>query len=383
MSFERPLVLLFALLPLGWAVYSWRSSLRRGALVLKALAIVAVILALAAPELTIFESRMAVAILADTSASIPDQDLARASALAAGLENNRGRNWTAVIPFAQSARAVSSAERGEELRLRHTAGEAGRATNLEAAVREGISSLPAGRVPRLVLISDGNENLGGVARAAWQARGLGIPIDTFTLAGRPKPDLGLESVSMPATAFTGERFPIDVAVNAPRPTRATVEIAAEGKVLGSSEVSLATGLNRLRVHASLSTAGAMDLSGTLSAPQLGTVRFAQAVTLRRPRVLFLSLDPPGTGAHLLHTLDAAAFDVVQATSLPARLEDYQLVVFNNWNLEELPAPQKANVEAFVKQGGGVLVIGGERNVYVEKSAVEDALDRTLPAKLAP
>ena len=270
--------------------------------------------------------------------------------LAAGLESTRGRNWTAVIPFAQSARAVSSVEHGDELRLRHTAGEAGRATNLEAAVREGIASLPAGRVPRLVLISDGNENLGGVARAAWQARGLGIPIDIFPLAGRPKPDLGLESVSMPATAFTGERFPIDVAVNAPRPTRATVEIAAEGKVLGSSEVSLSPGLNQLRVHASLSTAGAMDLSGTLSAPQLGTVRFAQAVTLRRPRVLFLSLDPPGTGAHLLHTLDAAAFDVVQATSLPARLDDYQLVVFNNWNLEELPGAAKGQRRSLRQAG---------------------------------
>ena len=38
----------------------------------------------------------------------------------------------------------------------------------------------------------------------------------------------------------------------------------------------------------------------------------------------------------------------------------------------------------MKQGGGLLVIGGERNMYVEdKEKVEDALDRTLPAKLAP
>ena len=37
----------------------------------------------------------------------------------------------------------------------------------------------------------------------------------------------------------------------------------------------------------------------------------------------------------------------------------------------------------MKQGGGLLVIGGERNIYMEGKTREDALDRTLPAKLAP
>ena len=37
----------------------------------------------------------------------------------------------------------------------------------------------------------------------------------------------------------------------------------------------------------------------------------------------------------------------------------------------------------MKRGGGLLVIGGERNIYQEGKKVEDALDRALPAKLAP
>jgi Ca-activated chloride channel homolog len=384
MTFERPWVLAFVILPLAWAALTWRGTSRRGALLLKSLALVALVCALAEPQLTIFESRMAVAILADTSASVSALDLEHASDLASKVEHARGRNWTSVIPFAQSTRALEKSERDRALALHHTAGEAGRGTNLEAAVREGIAAFPAGRVDRLVLISDGNENLGGVARAAWQARQLGIPIDTYPLAGRPRPDLRLDSVTLPALAFTGERFPIDVAVTAPRATKATVEISAEGKVLGTSQVELEAGESRLRVHTSLNTAGAVDLSGTLSAPGLGEVPFAQAITLRRPRVLLLSHDPPGTGTHLLHTLEAAQFEVTPASAMPsAGLANFQLVVFNNWNLEELPAASKAEIEAFVKQGGGALVVAGERNIYVEKNAAEDALDRTLPARLAP
>ena len=58
------------------------------------------------------------------------------------------------------------------------------------------------------------------------------------------------------------------------------------------------------------------------------------------------------------------------------LADYQLVIFNNWDLETIPPTRKDEIEKYVKQGGGLLVIGGERNMYQEdKEKVEDALDR--------
>ena len=58
-------------------------------------------------------------------------------------------------------------------------------------------------------------------------------------------------MSLPAQVFSGERFPIDVALSAPRAGEATVEISAEGKPLGTSRVELAAGLNHFRVHANL------------------------------------------------------------------------------------------------------------------------------------
>ena len=49
MTFERAWVLVFLLLPLGWMVFEWRHSRRPGALILKTLAFLAIILALAEP----------------------------------------------------------------------------------------------------------------------------------------------------------------------------------------------------------------------------------------------------------------------------------------------------------------------------------------------
>jgi Ca-activated chloride channel homolog len=53
-----------------------------------------------------------------------------------------------------------------------------------------------------------------------------------------------------------------------------------------------------------------------------------------------------------------------------------------WNPSRWRA--KAALEEFEKAGGGLLWIAGEHNVYVEKKGQpEDALERSLPAKLAP
>ena len=384
MTFERAWVLVFLLLPLGWMLLELRKTRRTVALLVKTLAFLAIVLALAEPRLTLPETKMAVAVLVDTSASIPANDLARASQLVAAVEKARGRHWMRVLPFARAVRDLSADEQQRGWRFENTTGEAGRATDLESAIREAVTSLPSGLLPRLVLISDGKENSGSVTRAAWQAERLGIPIDTIPLPGRLQPALRLEAVNLPTVAFSGERFPIDLTLSSPENVSGEVEIRAEGRLLGSNPVTLEKGNNQIRVHASVTAAGAVTLSGAIRADKLGEITFDRALILRRPRVLYISQDPEGSESHLMQTLGAGQFDVDRSVDpMHGVLTDYQLAVLNNLDLESLPASRKDELEKFVKQGGGLLVIAGEHNIYADSKTTEDALDRILPAKLAP
>ena len=386
MTFDHPWALLALLLPLGWAAWEWRETARRLALGLKAAAFVCIVLALSGPRVVVYQTKVAVAVLADTSASVSPEDLARESAIANQVERGAGRHWTRIIPFARGTRLVSPEEKTKDgWQLRHTAGAAGRGTDLESAIRDGAAALPAGMVPRLLLLSDGNENLGSVARAIWQARQLGLPIDTVALAGRPKPGLRLESVTIPGQVFSGERFPIDVAVEAPGAAHARVELTAEGKTIGSSEVDLAAGVNHLRLQASVNSVGAVAMAGKIAAGDLGEARFEDSVTLRSPRVLLVSRDPAPSEEHIIRVLHANQFEVQQAPGgVPPKIDDFQLVAINNWDMESIPASAKASLEDYVKKGGGLVWISGEHNIYVDKKGKpEDALERTLPAKLAP
>jgi len=386
MTFDRPWALLLFLLPLAWAAWEWRFSARRSALILKAGAFAAVALALSQPRLTVYQSKVAVAFLADTSQSVTTQDLAAESAFAGKIESARGRHWVRVIPFARVSRNAAPEERPKQgWQLRHTAAAPGHGTNFEAAIRDGVAALPAGMVPRLVLASDGNENLGSVTRAIWQAQQLGIPIDTVPLAGRAKPGLLLESVGFPGQVFSGERFPVDVTLESPRATPATVEMSAEGKPIGSSQVQLAAGPNNLRLEARVNSVGAIDLAVKISAEGLGETHFEDAVTLRRPRVLLVSRDPAESQQHLTATLESNQFEVERtAEGIPDKLDSFQLVILNNWDIESVPANRQTALEDYVKAGGGLAWIAGEHNVYIDKKgAPEDPLERTLPAKIAP
>jgi Ca-activated chloride channel homolog len=383
MTFDRAWVLPFLLLPVLFVLWQWRRGGGKINLVLKALMAAAVVLALAEPRMHVSETKVAAAVLVDTSASVTSDDLGKASELVSRIEGARGRHWMRVIPFARSPRELSETEHARKWTLKHTSGDAARGTDLEAAIRDAAASLPTGMVPRVLLVSDGNENQGSVVRAAWMARQLAVPVDTYALPGQPPPLLRIESITVPSIAFSGEKFPVTFHVSSPKKTSATVELSAEGKVLGSKSVALEPGSNQVRVHTSLNVSGAVEIAGVVQSPDFGEVRFTQAVTLRRPRVRFVSLDPAGTEAHLLNALRAAEFDIERASDTGGDLSEYQIVVLNNQDLEAMPLPRKEALERYVKDGGGLLVIGGERNVYAESKKVEDALDRALPAKLAP
>src|SRR5580658_662231 len=179
MTFERSWALLLLILPLAWLAWEWTRQSHRNALLLKAAMAAAVILALSEPTLTIRDRKVALAVLADTSSSISDADLARENRFLSQLDNSRGSNELDVIPFARTPRPPDASE--ETGKLTRTRGEAGRATNLEAPIRQALASLPADKIHRIVLLTDGNENEGSVTRGVWQAQQLGIPVDTIAL----------------------------------------------------------------------------------------------------------------------------------------------------------------------------------------------------------
>ncbi len=384
MTFIHPSALLLILLPIGWMGWSWSRSAQHVSLFLKGLSFAAILGALAQPTMTLPETKTGAVVLVDTSPSITADDLDRASSILTDMERHRRGNWMKIVPFASHTRTLLPNEiSAGGVRLVETSDEAGRGTNFETALIGSMSAFPSGHIPRLVLISDGNENEGSTARAIAELQRLHVPVDTIPLQGRSRTVLRLESLSVPDQAYAGEQIPIDLSIDSPSATPASIQLSAEGKALGANTIELAAGQNTVRVHARVNSSGATSIAGKITAGSLGELPFEQAIQLRRAKVLYLSEDPPGTDSNLLDAFHEADFDITRDASLLARdLSGIQLVILNNLDLKTFSAAQKNRLEDYVKNGGGLLLIGGERQVYKEDKQM-DALDRVLPAKLAP
>src|ERR1700690_1881195 len=141
MSFDRSWVLFIFWIPLAWMALEWRRTVRHMALALKALSLTAILLALAEPRLLTHETKVAVAVLVDTSASVSPTDLEHASQIARQMSSDRGRNGMEVLPFARSTGGLKSSEGENQLKLELTSGDSGRATDIESAVGAAAASL--------------------------------------------------------------------------------------------------------------------------------------------------------------------------------------------------------------------------------------------------
>ena len=377
MTFDSPWALSLVLPLLVWAATEWRRSGRYRWLLWKTVAFALAVFAMAEPRIVVSRTRVAVAVLADSSASVHAEQAAQQRATISRMAAARGQNSLRVVAFDSSThpRRPSSETSWSEVR----------GTNLEAAVRNGLTVFPPEHLARMALISDGKENLGAVERALYQARRRGVPIDTMALKGRREAALRVTSLAAPTRAFAGERFTMEVSVHSPRTGKGLVELTAEGRSIGRSTVGLEAGENHIQLRGRVQTDGAVLVRAKLTAGELGDATFEQPISFVRPRALFVSGDDAVRDRHLMELLDAAGFEVERTNRDPGSdLTPYDVVIVNNRNLHLWPRERKVRLEEFVREGGGFLLIAGENTEYVEnREPAGDPVTRLLPAQVAP
>jgi uncharacterized membrane protein len=92
-------------------------------------------------------------------------------------------------------------------------------TDIAAALKLAMASFPEGTGKRIVLISDGNENLGNAEEQARLARSLGVQIDVLPVAAgrRNEDEVLVERVDAPPLVELGSQVPIRVLVRSYNP----------------------------------------------------------------------------------------------------------------------------------------------------------------------
>jgi len=273
-DFDQPwFLLLLGLVPLVW-IFSYRSLAGLGpyrrlfALAFRTCVLVLMTLALAGVQLQRVSDRVTVLYLLDQSESIPKltreamlqyvmrdvQQHRRTGDLQSAAEDKAGiiifgREATIEMPpFADDIRTVGSLEGLFELRTD--------ATNIESALKLAQASFPEDSAKRIVIVTDGNENVGDAVTSARTLANNGIGIDVVPIRLGSQTEVSVEKISLPPDIRRGQ--PIDARVvvqNYTQPTKDNPNGAVKGKLritrrygqqedlLGEEDVTLESGKN--------------------------------------------------------------------------------------------------------------------------------------------
>lgn len=221
-SFVHPAALwLLALLPLLW-LFAWatrrpnRARLSRwrylALLGVRSAILAALVLALAGAQVVRPVDDTAVVFLIDGSDSVAPAQRERAlayvnEALASGQPVDRA----AVVVFGANA-AVERAPQPPAQLPRLTSVVASNRTAIAEAVLLGLALLPADAQKRLVLFSDGAQNMGDAVEAARLAALRGVPIEVIPLDAETGADVRLVGLDAPATAREGQDVPLTLSI---------------------------------------------------------------------------------------------------------------------------------------------------------------------------
>lgn len=249
-SFQEPWwLVLLAFVPVVWvlsrrslgALGGWRAVIAN---TLRSLVLTGVILALASPQWNRFSENVSVAYLLDQSDSIP---LEYRSEMLRYVSNNVERfrreakgDRAAVIVFGREAAvevppvAFAPNSRNIESNVDPTA------TNLADSLAKAAALLPNSSARRVVLVTDGNQNLGTAARQAQQLMQAGIGVDVVPAPTGTTQDVAVESVAAPSATKKDQPLEARVVLNNQgvdaRPSKGKLRIVRKS---GRSEEAIA------------------------------------------------------------------------------------------------------------------------------------------------
>ncbi|MCC7490997.1 MAG: VWA domain-containing protein [Fimbriimonadaceae bacterium] len=259
-------------------------------------------------------------------------------------------------------------------------------TDLAAGLRLAVATVRPDARRRVVLLSDGNENLGDALSEAAAARAAGVAVDVWPLLRRQRAEVVAERLVVPTDVRSGDLVEPRVVLQADVATAARVTLLRDNQIVAALDTRLTPGKNLVAFPPLRAAAdGFQRLSAVVEATTDGDRRNNRAVGFTfvrgRRRVLYVEGDR-GQERYLTGALRTAGLEVrtVGPDGLPAQLPElaaYDGLILSNVSALDLSDAQMVMIRSAVRDlGVGLLMIGGDESFGAGgyyQTPVEEAL----------
>ena len=386
MTFSSPLALLLLLLiPLiawmGWPASGLSRRRESISLAIRLIITLCLILSLAGTQINQGGDNLSVVFLVDVSDSMPQQTVAtEMNYVRSAIQSMGADDQSAVVLFGADALVERSMSTARELG-QVTSAPVTNQTDLAGAMRLGMALFPSSSARRMVILSDGDQTSGDALAVVKFAAASGIQIISLPFVKQAGNEALVSAVDAPAHLRPGEKFDLDVSIQAGAPMQATVRVLAGDKVLYEQPHDLHKGAQTFSLPLTAGTDPGFVNYQVQIVPQSQKDGFYQNNRLDAfsqvdgpPRVLVIApaageTQPDGKpradeAASLLQALKLTDFnvDVVTPAQMPFSLPglaQYNAVVLVNAPASAFSPGQLDNLQIYVRDlGGGLVAIGG-------------------------
>lgn len=372
---------------------SWR---RWSAFGLRAAVIILLVLALAGFKLIWKVDILCVLFALDASNSIPDVEHQRASDfIRNAMENIKDDDQAGLIVFGKEAYVEMLPTVKPEAKAGMPSIPSADYTNIGAAVITAMDLFPESVQKRIVLITDGNENVGNVMDDAIIAKSSGIRIFTVPLSaiGEGAAEVLVDALIAPGSVALGRVFELKAIVRSTVEGSARLKLFRDKVYLDEKDIQLSAVKRQVFTFSQVLNSEGTYIYEVLIEPAVDTMRennLAKALVIAtgRPRILYMSQDNLYTD-YLYQILTQKGMEVVPMTD-PSRMptslsemQNYSAVVFNNIPADSLSAAQMKMIQNYVHDlGGGFVMIGGE-NSFGNGGYYKTPIEEVLPVNMIP
>jgi uncharacterized membrane protein len=259
-------------------------------------------------------------------------------------------------------------------------------TNIYEALQLATGKLPQEGKNRIVLLSDGNQNMGDSTEMAYLASSLGIEIYPLPLTSWfDKREVFMEKLETPRAVPLETPFDIRLFVMSTKESEGELILLRNGRLMANQRVKLRSGKNVFRFVDTIKDQGLYLYKAVINAPEDVVFQNNEGLSFtqgtRKSAVLYLADEKSEVG-HLAKALRRQGLNIVykKIEDLPRSthgLLDYSAIILDNVSGQALSFPAMENLEKYVKDiGGGLVMIGGDKSFgagHYLKTPVEKAL----------
>lgn len=260
-------------------------------------------------------------------------------------------------------------------------------TNISDGLTLGSTIIDEKTKKRIVLISDGNENIGDAQKSARSLSALSIPVDVYYTASDITDEAQITSVNVPKAINKNSGYQIDVNIYSLSENSGNLLIYRNDKLIVKEEIELKEGENRLVFSDVMEDGGNIiyraELAPLKDAIYENNTSYAYSYVEDMARVLILSKDGSGDEITSIIENSRVYYDVYDSMEIPEDIESlnmYDSIVLADISLEDMPEGADGVLEAYVKSGGGLVVTGGE-NSFALGGYYGTKIEEALPVSM--